>query len=350
MPVVLERGPGHAFSAAHGRNGRARTREASASIDIGLVNNMPDAALEATERQFLGLLDAAAGDTPVRLKLFSLPDVPRSEPGRNYLNGKYSDIGDLWDAQLDGLIVTGTEPRAPALADEPYWRSLTKLIDWAEDNTASTIWSCLAAHAAVFHIDGIARRALEQKRFGIFECTNGSGHPLTKGTPSQWRIPHSRHNDLAESELIECGYDILTTSAEAGVDTFVKQRKSLFVFFQGHPEYEPGTLLREYRRDAGRFLRRERETYPAMPQGYLDERSIDLLAAFREQAILSRREELLASFPTALVERALADPWRQAATGIYRNWLGHLSAQKARGSKPAAHPALPRLQPMLWNG
>ena len=50
---------------------------------------------------------------------------------------------------------------------------------------------------------------------------------------------------------------MLTRSADAGVDTFIKQRKKLFVFFQGHPEYESDTLLREYRRDMGRYFRGE---------------------------------------------------------------------------------------------
>jgi homoserine O-succinyltransferase len=40
--------------------------------EIGLVNNIPDAAFEATERQFVEVLGAAAGPNPVRLHLFSL--------------------------------------------------------------------------------------------------------------------------------------------------------------------------------------------------------------------------------------------------------------------------------------
>ena len=32
-------------------------------IEVGLVNNMPDAALESTEQQFLDLLAAAAGES-----------------------------------------------------------------------------------------------------------------------------------------------------------------------------------------------------------------------------------------------------------------------------------------------
>ena len=34
-------------------------------VRIAFINNMPDAALEETEIQFLDLLDAAAGDVPV---------------------------------------------------------------------------------------------------------------------------------------------------------------------------------------------------------------------------------------------------------------------------------------------
>ena len=55
---------------------------------------------------------------------------------------------------------------------------------------------------------------------------------------------------------------MLTRTADAGVDTFIKQQKSLFVFFQGHPEYESDTLLREYRRDVGRYIKGETATYP----------------------------------------------------------------------------------------
>src|SRR5713226_6940543 len=205
MPVLMDRGrPG---------------KRLGPFLEIGLVNNMPDAALQSTERQFLGLLHAAAVDIPVRLRLFSLPDVPRSEIGRQYLRSGYRDIGELWSSRLDGLIVTGTEPRTPSLQDEPYWVSLCKLLEWAQENTASTIWSCLAAHAAVLHMDGISRRLLDEKCFGLFECVRASDHHLISDIPSGMRIAHSRCNELAEQALASCGYTILTRSPEAGVDT-----------------------------------------------------------------------------------------------------------------------------------
>jgi homoserine O-succinyltransferase/O-acetyltransferase len=312
------------------RAGAAGRRESRpARIDIGLVNNMPDAALKATERQFRALLRAAADDVTVDLTLYTLPEVPRTDFGREEVS-RYSDLRDLWTSHHDGLIVTGTEPRAADLKDEPYWESLTGVLEWAENHTYSTILSCLAAHAGILHLDGIARRPLGDKRFGVFECVRVSDHPLTAAAPSQLQMPQSRWNEVPEEALLACGYRVLTRSVGAGVDSFVKQRKSLFVFFQGHPEYDATTLLLEYRRDIGRFLRGERETYPPMPHGYFDEETVAALAALRERARMDRREELLAEFPTAMAAGKVTNTWRSTAESLYRNWLQYIGAQKQR--------------------
>jgi homoserine O-succinyltransferase/O-acetyltransferase len=310
------------------RTATTRRRESRPTrIDIGLVNNMPDAALKATERQFRALLRAVADDVTVDLTLYTLPEVPRTDFGREEVS-RYSDLRDLWTSHHDGLIVTGTEPRAADLKDEPYWESLTSVLEWAENHTYSTILSCLAAHAGILHLDGIARLPLGDKRFGVFECVRVSDHPLTAAAPSHLQMPQSRWNEVPEEALLACGYRVLTRSVGAGVDSFVKQRKSLFVFFQGHPEYDATTLLLEYRRDIGRFLRRERETYPPMPHGYFDEETVAALAALRERARLDRREELLAEFPTAMAAGKVSNTWRSTAESLYRNWLQYICAQK----------------------
>src|SRR5579862_1431475 len=198
---------------------------------------MPDSALQTTERQFRELLGAVSGDRQVRLRFFSIADVPRQEAGRSYVAGEYEDIGELWGSGVDGLIVTGTEPRANSLHEEPYWRTLTRLVDWAEENTCSTVWSCLAAHAAVRYLDGVERQRFPEKLSGVFECAIAAEHPIVAGMPPRWRMPHSRHNTLPQDALGASGYETLSVSPEAGADMFVKQRRSLFLFVQGHPEY-----------------------------------------------------------------------------------------------------------------
>jgi homoserine O-succinyltransferase len=286
---------------------------------------MPDPALEATERQFLSLLEAAAGDMAIRVTFYAIPEVPRSDSGKRYVSA-YRPIRDLWDSQLDGLIVTGTEPRAANLEDEPYWGSLIQLMDWADSNTTSSVWSCLAAHAAVLHVDGIRRRKLDAKRFGIFACSPCDTHRLMKAAPACMRMPHSRWNDLSEDALHSSGYSVLMRSS-AGVDACAKQRKSLFVCIQGHPEYENDTLLKEYRRDVKRYLDAETDTYPSMPHDYFDEGAMVAWLARRERAMSGRREGI-ADFPFI---SAVKNTWRLTGERLYRNWLTYLAEQKHVG-------------------
>ena len=318
-----------------------RKESRNQGISLALINNMPDAALEDTELQFFELLDIASADVPVFLKLYSLSGIPRADRGERHLNSFYWGMDDLWNSRFDGVIMTGTEPRSPDLRNEPYWRVLTDVLDWAERNTSSTILSCLAAHAGVLHSDGIPRHPLSDKQFGVFDFRNAAGHPLTGGAPQTVRFPHSRWNEVRADELTACGYTVLTQSVEGGVDSFVKKRKqSLFVHFQGHPEYGAHTLLKEYRRDIKRFLRGERETYPAMPRHYFDAAAETRLTDFRDAVPAdhreegrrehARREELMDDFPEAAVAGTLQKSWHSSATAIYRNWLEYVVEKKRK--------------------
>jgi homoserine O-succinyltransferase len=242
-----------------------------------------------------------------------------------HIDLNYASSRDLWETRLDGLIVTGTEPRASRLEDEPYWLSLTKLIDWAEGHTISTVWSCLAAHAMVLHLDGIHRQPLPRKLSGVFACVKSADHEIIADFPDRWHVPHSRDNGVPEELLVQRGYQMLARSADTGADLFIKNRNSLFVCFHGHPEYEPDTLLREYRRDTRRFLAGERHDYPEMPSGYFDLEAAAALTAFREQALSDHNPALIARFPTASIEEKLSYQWREPALSIY----SHLSVNRS---------------------
>lgn len=300
-------------------------------VNIALVNNMPDAALEDTEAQFLGLLRDSGRGLAVYVKLFSLPNICRGERAQRHLDSFYSDINSLLLSKFDGMIMTGTEPRQPNLREEPYWASLAEVLDWAEENTTSTILSCLAAHAGVLHSDGISRRPVGNKQSGMFEYRHASKHFLTADIDNPVCFPHSRWNEVPEADLTACGYQVLTHSSNAGVDLFVKEKKqSMVVHCQGHPEYGSHTLMKEYRRDVRRYLRKERETYPTAPHGYFDANSMDLLAGFRELAVNDRREELMALFPEEEISASLKNTWRKSATSLYANWLQYMASRKAQ--------------------
>jgi homoserine O-succinyltransferase len=340
MPIVVDKGQdgSHTIAgSACAREPLTATLQADAAgwLEIGLINNMPDAALEATEQQFLSLLAAAVGDCWCHVRFFCLPGVARSQRGRE-LTASYFDLGALWNASLDGLIVTGTEPIAKHLTDEPYWPAFTRVVDWAERHTISTLWSCLASHAAVLHLDGIVRTPLEEKCFGVFACDTIPDRPFTAGLPKQLRIPHARLNGLSENALIAKGYDVITHAREAGVDMFVRKGGSLFLFLQGHPEYGTHSLLNEYRRDIGRFLRGERDHYPPMPRHYFDVATAEAVRAFERKARALRSEALMDDFPVASTGARLVNTWSPSAVQLYRNWLSHLAAGRSARRRPLA--------------
>ena len=243
---------------------------------------MPDAAWSATERQFAGLLDDAAEDFDIRLSLWTLETLDRERETRRAMAGRYRTVRELRGAERDALIVTGAEPRAPDLRQEPYWRELTALFDWAEARTLSTVLSCLAAHASVLHRDGIVRRRLAAKCSGVFATELVARHEIVEGFGPANSTPHSRWNGLDEDELAAKGYLTLTRSDRAGVDMFVRDGLSLQVFLQGHPEYDADTLAREYRRDLLRFLRGAASAPPQIPHDYFPPPLAELLAAFAE--------------------------------------------------------------------
>ncbi len=259
-------------------------------LRFALINNMPDAALEDTELQFFSLLDEASRDLPIYLKLYSLTGISRTDRGQRHLDSFYWNLDELWLSHVDGVIITGTEPRQPNLRDEPYWAVLAEVFDWAERNTISAVLSCLAAHASVLHSDGISRHPLPDKQFGVFTFAKSGNHELISGTEEQVRFSHSRWNEVQAHALADSGYLVLTQSSDGGVDTFVKKKKrSLFVHFQGHPEYGAETLFKEYRRDIRRFLKKERETYPSMPRSYFDADGRETVGRFSRSGALRRR-------------------------------------------------------------
>ena len=342
MPVLLnlDSHDHHLVRRAGYDDAKALSGNHAAFVDcanIGLLNNMPDSALVSTERQLFDLLSAAAGKLIVRLHLYTMETTPRTDWARDYVRRFYLGINDLFNSGLDGLIVTGAEPTAADLTEEPYWASFGQVIDWAKENTLSSVYSCLAVHGAVLHLDGVERRPLSEKCIGVFTQTKITDHPLMMDIPSNSRIPHSRWNDVHERSLTGNGYTILTKSADTGIDRFVKPlKRSLFVYLQGHPEYEAQTLLGEYRRDIGRFLRRENEIYPTMPRGYFNRDAEETLITFERKALSDRRPELFASFPVDRLAQDLRNPWHPAAKRIFRNWILYLSSQKSRRSKSMA--------------
>jgi homoserine O-succinyltransferase len=292
---------------------------------------MPDKALRATDRQFRDLLSRAS--VHCNLRIFA-DRANRSPEAQAYIDDSHSPIAEVWDAGLDGLVVTGMEPKTPALPNEPCWPLLTALADWAATRKIPTIWSCLAAHAMVRYIDGIERQPLPAKVSGVFPCSRAEDHLFFRHHPPEWYTPHSRYNEIRECDLLRCGYQILSKSPVAGVDIFAKC-DSLFLFVQGHPEYDIDVLYREYRRDVGRFLTGEYTSYPEIPCGpYFTDASIQAFEAFRDRVLLCRDSMSLDNFPQ--IAWNTVPVWQNPAARLYANWLAFLVIRRELGFRFAS--------------
>lgn len=291
-------------------------------LRVGLVNNMGDGALEATERQFTGLL-AEAGGGRVEVVRFRMLDVPRSPDANAFLESRrYADAALIPEAGLDALIVTGSEPRTPHLSQEAHWDAFRALADWAEASACPTLWSCLAAHAAVLHFHGVERRPFPHKCSGVFRLSGhvSSNHSFT---------PHSRMNTLEEADLVRAGLRILRRAEGAGVDAF---DQGCFLFLQGHPEYEADTLKGEYRRDFKRLLRGERTDPPRLPSNYFDAETEGCLAELEMASGGMSPDDAASRLEAILADARPEAMWRPAAVELYVDWLAPIGAEDVRAS------------------
>ncbi len=309
-----------------------RPTNAKAPVRIGLVNNMPDAAFEVTERQFRRLMQAALHPQPCSFAYFALPGFERSAIVRADIARRYQPAELLADGQLDVLIVSGACPLQADLRSEAYWPALAGLIDRVVGWVLPTIFSCLAAHAAVLHLDGIWRQRLPAKRSGVFVQSVTGSDPILAGMSAPFVMPHSRWNSLDADALLARGYRILSRQG-AEVDCFVRHGSTPMLFLQGHPEYDPRSLLLEYQRDMRLFLEGTAPQPPAIPADYFDPATESQLADILQRVVPDSCATAHASLAGVLANFQPSHSWRADAELLLRNWLG--IALQCRAAVPA---------------
>jgi homoserine O-succinyltransferase len=247
-------------------------------LHIGFLNMMPDAALRATERQFIRLVGSCNRIAQFFVYPFSLPTLERSAKAVGYIDRYYSDFESLRDAGLDALIITGANVANPRLENEAFWAPLMEVVDWAWDNVASMLCSCL---------------------------------------------PHSRYNDISRTQLEAAGLVVLAESAEGGVHMAASPDQFRVFYMQGHPEYDANSLLKEYRRELYRYANNERDNPPPLPENYFAGDAKRFALGALEAA--ARARETGAVYDDTLeteVEGLLDNTWGDTAKAIINNWLG----------------------------
>ena len=293
-------------------------------LHIGLLNMMPDAALAATERQFFRLVGESNQIAQFYMHPFTLDELPRGSEAAAHVAQYYESFDAIKAQGLDALIITGANVTEPELAKEPFWAPLIQVIDWAYANVTSTLCSCLATHAVLQFRYGQTRRHMGFKRWGVYSHRLlDRHHPLVWGVNTRFDVPHSRFNDVSRAQFEAAGLHVLAESAAAGVHLAVSEDLFRLVFFQGHPEYDIISILKEYKREVRRFSRGERPDYPPYPDNYFSQQSEAILDEYRAQVIAARDAGHAGpDLPESLIVNKLDNTWHDTAEAVINNWIG----------------------------
>ena len=224
---------------------------------------------------------------------------------------------------LDALIITGANVVGPRLSDQPFWEPLIEVIDWAYDHVTSTLCSCLATHAVLEFRYGQRRTPRPTKTWGVFpHVLVDRRHPLVHDVNTRFDVPHSRWNDVSRAQFDTAGLRVLAESA-VGVHLATSSDGFRFVFFQGHPEYDTISLLKEYKREVKRYAAGEATDYPPFVDRYFSVRSQAILREYRERVDVARDAgNPLPDFPEKLLTGDLDNTWRDTAHAVVGNWMG----------------------------
>lgn len=293
-------------------------------LHIGLLNMMPDTALDATERQFFRLIGESNPIAQFYVHPFTLDTLPRSEPAQAHIDDHYENFEQIRAKGLDALIITGANVTQPKLSEEVFWPSLIEIADWAHANVTSTLCSCLATHAVLEFRYGQEREQQPQKKWGVFEhSVIDQTHPLVTNINTRFDVPHSRWNKVYSSQFDEAGLRTLVTDDDGCTHLATSADGFRTVFFQGHPEYDTISLLKEYKREVKRYISGELSIYPPLPADYFGEFESVLMREYQSKVLsaMSSQSEIPV-FPEWLVLAKLNNTWHDTASAVVGNWMG----------------------------
>ena len=314
--------------------GRAQKQDIR-ELHIGVLNMMPDAALEATERQFLRLVGSCNRIAQFHVHLFTFPEIPREQKAQEHIDRYYRDFAELKKEGLDAIILSGANPVQQRIEDEPFWEPLRQVILWASENVCSVMCSCLATHAVVQQLWDIHRYKLTDKRWGVYSnrITNVQ-HPLIANINTRFDAPHSHVYEVNASQFEQKGLHVLAKSKQADLHLAVSPDGLRFVFFQGHPEYDAVSLLKEFKREVVRFIQGIRATYPPYPDNYLQGESLEILEQYKQRVERAQGDYTnLPPFPDQQLSELVDNTWSDTGKAMINNWLGlvYQVADRERG-------------------
>lgn len=220
-------------------------------LKLLLLNLMPTKI--DTETQLMRLL----GNTPLQVEadLIYTESHKSKNTSQDHLLAFYKTFSEIKENRYDGMIITGAPVERMPFEEVEYWGELCSILEWTKTHVHSTFHICWGAQAGLYYHFGIEKHLLKDKLFGIFpHIVDYKNAILLRGFDCRFMAPHSRHTTVYRHDIESIPeIRILASSEEAGVyAAMTKDGKQIFI--TGHPEYDAGTLGKEYLRDKNKGL------------------------------------------------------------------------------------------------
>ena len=299
-------------------------------LHIGLLNIMPDAALAATERQFFRLIGESNPIAQFYIHPFTLDELPRNEKAKQHIDSYYESFESIKKQGLDGLIVTGANVTGSELSQQTFWDPLIEVFEWAHNNVTSTLCSCLATHAVLEFRYQQKRKLQPNKVWGVFpHQLKDKTHPLIRNINTRFDVPHSRWNAVSSKQFSKNGLRILAETENNYVHLASSEDGIRTIFFQGHPEYDAISLLKEYKREVIHFIKNYQKQedsldyYPPFPENYFNNYQKSILNEYRFRVFEAlEKDDEIPVFPEQLLSSCLENTWHDTADEVISNWMG----------------------------
>ncbi|MDE6952481.1 MAG: homoserine O-succinyltransferase [Erysipelotrichales bacterium] len=264
-------------------------------LKLLILNIMPTKVV--TETQLLRMLS----NSPLQMEVdwIHMASHESKNVSKEHLLAFYKTFDEVKDNKYDGLIITGAPVEKLKFEDVDYWKELTALLEWSKTHVFSSFFICWAAQASLHYFYGVSKQLLDHKLTGVYlHRTNVDKmkRKILRGFDYQFYAPHSRYTTVSKKDIEKIDeLDILAESDEAGVYIVATKDGSRF-FVTGHPEYDPDTLDKEYRRDLANL-----DIVSEMPKNYYLNDDID---------------------------QEIQVKWRSHAYLIFANWLNYYVYQE----------------------
>jgi len=228
-------------------------------MKVAILNLMPNKI--ETEVQILRML----ANTPLQINIefVRIHSNESKHTPQEHMDNFYRLFDDIKDKQYDGLIITGAPLALINYEEVTFWDKICEVFDWAEKNVTSTMFSCWAAHAALYHHYGLNRHLRKNKLSGVYQHSPvDPREQLTRGFEEFFNVPHSRYGYIDKADYLKVpDLKIIAESDDAGVYVVASKNKQQ-VYLTGHPEYDASTLDEEFLRD----LKADKNAIP--PENY----------------------------------------------------------------------------------